>query len=73
MHRREVGSNARCHHFDAAMPTTPPHTLAPAFPVVRDSSWPPCADVMSRAKVERSSFIERRGEIDVWTIFHAQF
>lgn len=24
------------------MPTTPPQTLAPALPVVRDSSWPPC-------------------------------
>lgn len=42
---RFKSSSRSDYYLEAAIPTTPPQTLAPALPVVRDNSWPPCGSV----------------------------
>lgn len=50
------------------MPTTPPQTLAPALPVVRDNSWPPCSAVWCGVAADTDG---SRAEAVVSTRMHA--
>lgn len=76
--RRKKSHNpfSSAHHLDAAMPTTPPHTLAPALPVVSESSCPPWQPYDEIHRVRRSEagghqiplFFEDEGL--VWVVCH---